>query len=141
MTIWSTGPSPVRVMSLSMRRASSYAREGRDRALTYVGFIRLNTMRGEEGWLEQAEKYFSLALTEVKDLPEAYYYMGVAYTASHLFVQAENSFRKVLEINDTFVMEAEEQLRKVQNNLRNVPDSEFEKRIAMDIWHPQKGKL
>lgn len=121
----------------SMERASSFAREGLDRALTYVGFIRLNTMRGEEGWLEKAEKYFSLALTEVEDLPEAYYYMGMAYTASHRFVQAENSFRKVLEINKTFVMEAEEQLKKVQNNLRRVPDSGIEKRMASVIEHPR----
>ncbi len=121
----------------SMERAASHAKEGRDKALVYVGFIRLNTMRGEEGWLEQAEKYFSLARTEVKDLPEAYYYIGVAYASSHLFVQAENSFRKVLKINKTFVIEAEEQLRKVQNNLRRVPDSEIEKRFALDLRHPR----
>ena len=117
----------------SMEKAVAQAENKRNKALAYVGLIRLHTKKRGEGWLTQSEKYFSQALAEVKDLPEAYYYMGVAYTESHLFVQAENSFRKVLEINKSFVMEAEEQLRKVQNNLRRVPDSENEKRIAMDI--------
>jgi tetratricopeptide (TPR) repeat protein len=115
----------------SMESAAAHAKEKRDKALAYVGMIRLHTIRGEEGWLKQTEKYFSLALAEVKDLPEAYYYMGVAYTVDHRFVQAENSFRKVLEINETFIMEAQEQLKKVQNNLRRVPESGHEKRLAL----------
>ena len=78
----------------------------------------------------KAEKNFSLALDEVKELPEAYYYMGVAYVQARRFVQAENSFRKVLEIKKTFVTEAEEQLKKVQNNLRREPDLGNEKRLA-----------
>lgn len=114
----------------SMEKAVSQAKTKRDKALAYVGFIRLNTIREEEGWLSQAEKNFSLALDEVKELPEAYYYMGVAYVQARRFVQAENSFRKVLEIKKTFVTEAEEQLKKVQNNLRREPDLGNEKRLA-----------
>jgi tetratricopeptide (TPR) repeat protein len=117
----------------SMERAAAHAKRKQDKALAYVGAIRLYTIKRGEGWLKQAEKYFSLALAEVKDFPEAYYYMGVAYTVDHRFVQAENSFRKVLEINETFVMEAQEQLKKVQNNLRRVPESEYEKRLALHL--------
>lgn len=114
----------------AMERAVLQAHTKHDKAMAYVGLIRLNTMRGEEGWLSQAEEYFSLALSEVNDLPEAYYYMGVAYLEARRFVQAENSFRKVLEIKKAFVPEAEEQLKKVQNNLRREPDSENEGRFA-----------
>lgn len=117
----------------SMERAATQAKEKRDKALAYVGAIRLHTMQRGEGWLKPSEKYFSLALAEVKEFPEAYYYMGVAYTVGHRFVQAENSFRKVLEINETFVMEAQEQLKKVQNNLRRVPELEHEKRLALHL--------
>jgi tetratricopeptide (TPR) repeat protein len=116
-----------------MERAAIHAKNKHDKALAYVGTIRLHTMQRGEGWLKQAEKYFSRALAEVKAFPEAYYYMGVAYTEGHRFVQAENSFRKVLEINETFVMEAQEQLKKVQNNLRRVPESEHEKRLALHL--------
>ena len=117
----------------SMERAAAHAKRKQDKALAYVGAIRLHTIKRGEGWLKQSERYFSLALAEVKDFPEAYYYMGVAYTVDHRFVQAENSFRKVLEINETFVMEAQEQLKKVQNNLRRVPESEYEKRLALHL--------
>lgn len=116
-----------------MEKAVAHAKNKRDKALAYVGFIRLHTMERGEGWIEQAEKNFSMALEEVKDLPEAYYYMGVAYTMDQRFVQAENAFRKVVEINEGFVMEAREQLKKVQNNLRRVPQSDHEKRLAMGV--------
>lgn len=114
----------------AMERAVSQAHTKQDKALAYVGLIRLNTMRREEGWISQAENCFSLALSEVEDLPEAYYYMGVAYLEARRFVQAENSFRKVLEIKKTFVPEAEEQLKKVQNNLRRETDPENDKKLA-----------
>ena len=115
----------------SMEKAVAHAKNNRNKALAYVGFIRLYTMERGEGWIEQAEKYFSMALAEVKDLPEAYYYMGLAYTMDQRFVQAESAFRKVVEINEGFVMEAREQLKKVQNNLRRVPPSDHEKRLAL----------
>ena len=116
----------------SMEKAVANSRDNRNKALAYVGFIRLHTMQRGAGWLKQAEKNFSLALAEVEDFPEAYYYIGVAYTVDKRFVQAENSFRKVVEINQTFVMEAQEQLKKVQNNLRRVPESEKAKRLALN---------
>ena len=122
-----------------MERAVSQAHTKLDKALAYVGLIRLNTMRREEDWLSQAENYFSLALSEVKDLPEAYYYMGVAYVEARRFVQAENAFRKVLEIKKTFVMEAEEQLKKVQNNLRWEPKLGHEKRYAFSGKIPKEN--
>jgi tetratricopeptide (TPR) repeat protein len=118
----------------SMESAAVHAKEKQDKALAYVGAIRLHTMKRGEGWLKQSEKYFSLAIAEVKDFPDAYYYIGMAYTTGHRFVQAENSFRKVVEINETFVMEAQEQLKKVQNNLRRVPESENTKRLALILW-------
>jgi tetratricopeptide (TPR) repeat protein len=122
----------------AMEQAVSTAHTKLDKAMAYVGLIRLNTLRGEEGWLSQAEKYFSLALSEVKDLPDAYYYMGVAYLEAHRFVQAENAFRKVLEIKKNFVMEAEEQLKKVQNNLRREPDLDNEKRLVLTGKTPKE---
>ena len=65
--------------------------------------------------------------------------MGVAYVEARRFVQAENAFRKVLEIKKTFVMEAEEQLKKVQNNLRWEPELGHEKRYAFSGKIPKEN--
>ena len=97
-----------------MTAAGLYAEQKQEKALTYVAFIRLYTMRGGEDWLTEAERNFSLAISLVPDLPDAYYYLGVAYQSAKRYPEAERSFKKVLEINKTFVMEAEEKLRNLQ---------------------------
>lgn len=98
----------------SMDVAALYAKTDQDKALVYVGFIRLHTMRGEEGWLGEAENNFFSATSLIDDLPEAYYYMGIAYKAGNRYAEAKSSFEKVLEINKSFVVEAREQLKNIQ---------------------------
>ena len=98
----------------SMDVAVLYAKTERGKALAYVGYMRLHRMRGEKGWLGEVEKNFTLATSLVNDLPEAYYYLGVAYKAGYRYADAKNSFKKVLEINKTLVTEAEEQLKDIQ---------------------------
>ena len=97
-----------------MTDAGLYAEQKQEKALAHVGFIRLYTMRGGEGWLMEAEKNFYLAISLVKNLPDAYYYLGIAYKSNKKYAEAASSFKKVLEINKTFVMEAEEKLQNLQ---------------------------
>jgi len=98
----------------SMAFAVLYAKTEQEKALAYVGYIRLHRMRGEKGWLGEAEKNFSQATSLVNELPEAYYYLGIAYKAGYRYAEAKSSFKKVLEINKTLVTEAEEQLKDIQ---------------------------
>jgi len=98
----------------SMAVAVLYAKTEQEKALAYVGYIRLHRMRGEKGWLGEAEKNFTLATSLVNDLPEAYYYLGIAYKAGYRYAEAKSAFKKVLEINKNLVTEAEEQLRDIQ---------------------------
>lgn len=95
----------------SMCSARDDAKTDEEKALAFVGFMRLYTMRGEDGWLDKVKERFYDALHYKKDLPEAYYYMGIAYKKANRLYRSENAFKKVLEINKGLVVESKEELK------------------------------
>lgn len=95
----------------SMCRARDDAKTEEDKALAFVGFMRLYTMKGGEGWLDKVREKFYDSLHYKEDLPEAYYYMGIAYKKANRLYRAKNDFKKVLEINKGLVAESKEELK------------------------------
>ncbi len=95
----------------SMCSARDDAKTEEEKALAFVGFMRLYIMRGEAGWLNKVRERFYDALHYKKELPEAYYYMGVAYKKANRWYRAKNAFKKVLEINKGLVVESKEELK------------------------------
>lgn len=95
----------------SMCSARDGAKTEEDKALAFVGFMRLYTMKGGEGWLDKVREKFYDSLHYKEDLPEAYYYMGIAYKMANRLYRAENDFKKVLEINKGLVAESKEELK------------------------------
>ena len=61
------------------------AEKKEDKAMAHVGFMRLNSMKKEKGWLEEVEKNFFSARSIMKDLPEAYFYLAMAYKDGYRF--------------------------------------------------------
>ena len=95
----------------SMCSARDDAKKDEEKALAFVGFMRIYTMRGEDGWLDKVKERFYDALHYKKDLSEAYYYMGIAYKKANRLYRSENAFKKVLEINKGLVVESKEELK------------------------------
>ncbi len=99
----------------AMRKARDDASSGEQKALAYVGFMRLYTLREKSGWLEQVEERFKEALQWKSDLPEAYFYMGIAYQQANRITDAERSFNQVIKLNGDLVMEAKKELANLHN--------------------------
>jgi len=99
---------------VAMRKARDDASSGVQKALAYVGFMRLYTMRKKTGWLEQVEERFKDALQWKNDLPEAYFHMGIAYKNADRITQAEQSFQQVIKLNQDLVTEARGELTALQ---------------------------
>ena len=99
----------------AMRKARDDASSGEQKALAYVGFMRLYTMRKQTGWLEQVEERFKEALQWKSDLPQAYFYMGIAYRQADRITDAEQSFNQVLKLNQGLVMETKKELTNLHN--------------------------
>ncbi|MBW2708728.1 MAG: hypothetical protein JRD04_05510 [Deltaproteobacteria bacterium] len=94
----------------AMREARDDAGSDEQKALVYVGFMRLHTMCKKAGWLEQVEKRFKDALKWKSDLPQAYFYMGIAYKDAGRTTDAERSLNQVLKFNQSLVTEAKKEL-------------------------------
>jgi Tfp pilus assembly protein PilF len=95
----------------SMRLARDTAKTDREKALAYVGFMRLYILEQGEHWLDKTKARFVDALNCQKDLSDAYFYMGIAYKLSDRPQEATEAFKKVLEIDNGLVTDAENELK------------------------------
>jgi Tfp pilus assembly protein PilF len=95
----------------SMCSARDDAKTEEEKALACVGFMRLYTMMGEADWLNKVRERFYNALHYKENLPEAYFFMGIAYKKANRLYKSENAFRKVLQINKGLVVESKEELK------------------------------
>jgi tetratricopeptide (TPR) repeat protein len=101
----------------ALERALEYSLSDKASALVYVAFIRLHTEQKEDMWLYEAVNSFAKALLYTKNLPDAYYYMGVAFRNAGDFALAEKAFERVLESDNPLNPEAEWALNEVKRNM------------------------
>jgi len=99
-------------------------------ALAYVGLMRLHAMERNEGWFDAVERNFAQANALAKDLPDAYYAMGLAYSRAYRMGEARASFNRVIEINKSLTSEAREQLDLIETIEAADPSSPEGKRLA-----------
>ncbi len=98
----------------NMSRTKELAKSKEEKALAYVGLMRLYIQQKGNNWLENVEDNFNKAKLILKSLPDSYFYMGIAYKEAHKFGDAAEAFKKVLLINKTFIDKANHQLKLVQ---------------------------
>ncbi|MBN2123080.1 MAG: hypothetical protein JW821_02200 [Deltaproteobacteria bacterium] len=115
----------------AMSKALSHARKKEDMALAHVILMRLNAMKQGEGWMERVKGNFHLAIAEIPDFSEAYYYLGMALKQAFHLQEAEEAFRQVLGFNRLYAAEARSQLRILDKIRRADPRTALEKRISV----------
>ena len=49
------------------------------------------------------------------DIPEAYFYMGIAYKNADRIADAEQSFNQVIKLNESLVIKAKKELTALKN--------------------------
>jgi hypothetical protein len=96
-----------------------------------VGWIRLHTARRGEGWLREAERYHAQACALMKNMPETYYSMGLAFKTGGEFEKAKEVFRKVVDIDGDLVGDAKAQLAVIDRMERSKPVSAVGKRLGV----------
>ena len=115
----------------AMTRAKKFSKVKMEKAVAYVGVTRLHLLQKNKNWLKDVEENFRKALSVIKDLPEAHYYMGVAYKEAYRFNMAQIEFKQVLDANQTHVLDADRQLKLVQRVERAMPGTEVGKKLAL----------
>lgn len=107
-----------------IEKGKGHANTDAERVSANVGLIRLYLMGKEsalENWLEEAESAYQDAITLLPDSCEAHYYMGSAYMKASTFEKAREFFKKVVEINNTYVHEARRALDRIDTMEKHGP--------------------
>ena len=115
----------------NMKQAKSLAKKKEDRVDAHVGMIRLYSMERKDKWLKDAEDEFEAAVKLDPKSSAAYFYMGKAYKYGYEFDKAGTQFKKVLDLNDKYLVEADNEWKVVQKIQRAAPGSMIGKKIAL----------
>ncbi len=82
-------------------------------------------------WLMDVEDQYEKAIKLDPDNSEVYYRRGVFYKKVFEFSKASSDFRKVLDINKDYIVQANRQLEIVQKIERAAPGTDIGKKIAI----------
>jgi len=115
----------------NMKKGKSLAKKKEDKVDAHVGMIRLYSMERKEKWLNNAEDEFEDAVKIDPKSSAAYFYMGKAYKYGYNFDKAGTQFKKVLDLNDKYLVEADNEWKVVQKIQRAAPGSMIGKKIAL----------
>lgn len=115
----------------NMKRAKSLAQKPEDKVNAHVGMIRLYSMERKGKWIEEAEEEFEDAIKINPRSSVAFFYMGKAYKYVFNFDKAGDMFKRVLDINDRYLIEADNEWKVVQKIQRAAPGSMIGKKIAL----------
>jgi tetratricopeptide (TPR) repeat protein len=99
-----------------------------------VGLIRLYLMGKElahKKWLKKAKGAYEGAIDILPEASAAHYYMGECYKEALDFEHASQLFKVVLDINDGFVVEANDAWKLLQRIQRAAPGTMIGKKIAL----------
>ena len=112
-------------------KAKDYARNKQEKVLVQVGKIRVYTEQRAKDWLEEVEDEFLEGIKIDPGAPSLYYYVGLAHKLGYAFDKAEQDFKKVLELNKDYLIEANAQWKLVQMIQRAAPGTTIGKEIAL----------
>ncbi len=94
-----------------MKKAEQQARSAESKALVDVGFMRIYLLGGNDGWADNVTQHYAAAVSNDPSLPEAHFYMGMAYKRLGRLPEARAEFNKVLALDKGLISESQEQLR------------------------------
>lgn len=115
----------------NMKKAKSLAQKPDEKVNAHVGMIQLYSLERKEKWIKEAEDEFEDAIKINPKSSAAFFYMGKAYKYAFNFDKAGDMFKKVLDINDKYLIEADNEWKVVQKIQRAAPGSLIGKKIAL----------
>jgi len=115
----------------NLDKAEDYAKGKGEKVLVQVGKIRVYSEQRGKDWLDEAEDEFKDGREIDPKAPSLYYYIGRAHKLGYEFDKAEQDFKRVLEINSDYIIEANEEWKLVQTIQRAAPGTTIGKEIAL----------
>jgi len=114
-----------------LRKAKKYAVGADQKIEAYVAFIRVQTMIGEAGWLEDGEENFRFAVAVDGRAAAPYFFMGEAYKKAYRFGDAARMYRKVSALGGDYKTEADRALTLMERIQQADPGTTMGKQVAL----------
>lgn len=123
----------MKTASELLSKGWKYAETDQEKVFYHVAKIRYFTLLKKEDskWLKHARGEFDDALKLEPKSSAAHYFMGKAYKTAYQFETARDMYRKVIDFNDKYTKEANEEWRLMDKIQRAMPGTENGKRIAL----------
>jgi tetratricopeptide (TPR) repeat protein len=115
----------------NLRKAKRYAIGDDQKVEAYVAFIRVLTMVGQAGWLEDAEENLRYAVAVDRRAGAPYFFMGEAYKKAYRFGDAARMYRKVLDLDTDYKVDAERSQALIERIQQAAPGTTIGKQIAL----------
>ena len=100
------------------------------RAHSFAIQVYYNIQLPKEEWYEKAQSHFEDASELTPNDPAPYFYMALAESYGLNFEKAEVHLNKVLQIGKKYEVEADKELKRIQQIQRALPGSKFGKSVA-----------
>jgi tetratricopeptide (TPR) repeat protein len=119
------------------KKAKKYAGKAQDLAgkdpdvLTLCARVWIDLRHQEKKWYKDAEKLLKKALKRKKNHEGATYYTGELYLYQYEFSQAEDHFRKVVEMKGEYSGKADKMWQMSQKIVRAMPGTLVGKKVAL----------
>ena len=97
----------------------------------YIGLGYVYSLERAKGWVEKAIKQFDRAIALDKNSSKAYYYKGMTMKRAFKFSEATAAFKKVIELDKTYVSLADKEYELIQKIERAAPGTEIGMEIAL----------
>ncbi|MBW1740800.1 MAG: S-layer homology domain-containing protein [Deltaproteobacteria bacterium] len=117
-----------------MKKGIGLAETKEEKVDANVGLIQLYLLGKESAhkdWLKKAQVAYQSAINLLPGSSAAHYYMGETYKEALNFEKASQLFKKVLDINDGYVVEANDAWKLIQKIQRAAPGTKIGKKIAL----------
>lgn len=126
-----------------LQQAETQARSDEEKIFVLGGKIRINTLSHAEclrigsgctpddSWLKSSQEAFNRALLLDPKAADAYYFMGEAYLTAMDLERAGRMFSRVLDLNTTYLDEADRRWKLVQKIQRAKPGTMTGRKIAL----------
>lgn len=106
-----------------MNLAGLFTRNRHEAALVHVGIMRIYLMGGEKisgDWLQKTEEHYEKSILLAPEIPDAYYFMGIAYKMALQWDKALQEFLHVVNLNGDFAPEASNHVSMIQEKEKHM---------------------
>jgi tetratricopeptide (TPR) repeat protein len=115
-----------------LKKADKETKTDADKLIYCTATIRVETALQGKDWLEECEKYYKKGLKLEGSKEDLHYFYAFANEEAHQFDTAMGLYRKVIDLNEERVTQADNKWNRLQRVIRAQPGSSYGEEMALN---------